>query len=72
MYYCRTHGEPLVHDTMRAMYRCPEYPICKTGVSDEYIARRATPNDEKLLAEWERELHWAGFMHHASWLEPRG
>ena len=39
-YYCRTHGEPLVLDFLRLLYRCPERS-CRTYVAEEH----AYPSD---------------------------
>ena len=39
---CRTHGEPLVFDCPRFWWACPEYRICGTYVTEEFIDRRTT------------------------------
>lgn len=64
MYYCRQHGEPFIRDSQRMMWRCPEFDICKSGISDEVIYQ-ATKDSAlaEALAKWVREPYWARFMH---------
>lgn len=41
MYVCNMHGEPLRYDAPRNTWKCPEFTICGTYVTDEFVHLRA-------------------------------
>lgn len=50
MYICNMHGEPLLYDSQRALWKCPEYIVCGTYVTDEFVHLRA----KKVEQTWEK------------------
>jgi hypothetical protein len=38
-YFCRMHGEPLLWDYQGLWWRCPEFFVCGTFVTDEHYHR---------------------------------